>query len=162
MDLRRLIAVALAIAAACISVPSAQATATVTYRGSYGFSGPAGLYAYGLDFDPSDNTILVGDYWNYRVQRFTTAGAWQHTYPDITGPKLNGGIPSAPYDIAVDTTDTINGQATYWAADQGSSNFAQFAHDGLESSGIKITGQANRLDRLDLLQSALGLQVLRH
>jgi hypothetical protein len=149
VHLRRLLAVALAVGAACIGVSSAQATATVTYRASYGFSGPAGLYAYGLDFDPSDNTILVGDYWNYRVQRFTTAGVWQHTYPDITGPKLNGGIPSAPYDIAVDTTDTINGQATYWAADQGSSNFAQFAHDGtwLRTIGVQqstVTGTTGR------------------
>ena len=39
-----------------------------------GFSGPAGLYAYGMEWDASDNTILVGDYWNYRVQRFSITG----------------------------------------------------------------------------------------
>ena len=130
MHIRRLLAVAVAILGTTIGVSSAQATATVTYVGSWGFSGPAGLYAYGLDYDQSDNTILVGDYWNYRVQRFTTAGAHVNTYLDITGPKANGGIASAPYDIAVDPTDLVGGKPTFWAADQGSSNFAQFTHDG--------------------------------
>ena len=97
MHIRRLLAVALAVVGASVCVSSAQATATVTYVGSYGFAGPAGLYAYGLDYDQSDNTILVGDYWNYRVQRFTAAGVHVATYPDVTGPKANGGIPSAPY-----------------------------------------------------------------
>ncbi len=131
MHIRRLLAVALAVVGASVCVSSAQATATVTYVGSYGFAGPAGLYAYGLDYDQSDNTILVGDYWNYRVQRFTAAGVHVATYPDVTGPKANGGIPSAPYDIAVDTTDQVGGKPTYWTADQGSSNFAQFTHDGV-------------------------------
>ena len=39
----------------------------VSFYKSIGFSGPAGLYAYGMDWDSTDNTILVGDYWNYRV-----------------------------------------------------------------------------------------------
>ena len=53
---------------------SGSAGGPATYSGAYGFSGSAGLYAYGMDWDPTDNTILVGDYWNYRVWRYTTDG----------------------------------------------------------------------------------------
>ena len=77
MHIRRLLAVALAGLAATICVSSAQATATVTYRASYGFSGPAGLYAYGLDFDPSNGgSILVGDLWLLAERE--ALGAKQH------------------------------------------------------------------------------------
>ena len=48
----------------------------------------------------------------------------------MTGPKANGGIPSAPYDIAADPTDQVGGGASFWAADQGSSNIVEFSHTG--------------------------------
>jgi sugar lactone lactonase YvrE len=83
-----------------------------------------------MEWDASDNTILVGDYWNYRVQRFSATGAHMATYTDVTGPKANGGIASAPYDIASDPTDPVGGGSSFWAADQGSSNFAEFSHSG--------------------------------
>jgi hypothetical protein len=46
--------------------PGADSTGTglVSFQKAIGFSGPAGLYAYGMDWDSTDNTILVGDYWN--------------------------------------------------------------------------------------------------
>jgi tripartite motif-containing protein 71 len=69
---RALIVAALA---ALLGGSSASAAPTVTFYRSMGFSGSAGLYAYGLDYDPSDNTILVGDYWNYKVQRYSIKGA---------------------------------------------------------------------------------------
>jgi hypothetical protein len=83
-----------------------------------------------MEWDASDNTILVGDYWNYRVQRFSSTGTHMATYADLTGPKANGGIASAPYDIASDPTDPVGGGSSFWAADQGSSNFAEFSHSG--------------------------------
>ena len=46
-----------------------------SYSETFGFNGPAGNYAYGGDWDPSRNTILWGDYWNYRVKRYTIGGA---------------------------------------------------------------------------------------
>ena len=122
---------ALAVAVMGLTLASAAGAApTVTFQTSYGFSGPAGLYAYGMEWDASDNTILVGDYWNYRVQRFSATGTHRATYPDLTGPKANGGIASAPYDIASDPTDPVGGGSSFWAADQGSSNFAEFSHSG--------------------------------
>ena len=122
---------ALAVAVMGLTLASAAGAApTVSFQQSYGFSGPAGLYAYGMEWDASDNTILVGDYWNYRVQRFSATGTHLATYPDVTGPKANGGIASAPYDIASDPTDLVGGGSSFWAADQGSSNFAEFSHSG--------------------------------
>ena len=122
---------ALAVAVMGLTLASAAGAApTVTFQKSYGFSGPAGLYAYGMEWDASDNTILVGDYWNYRVQRFSATGTHLATYADVTGPKANGGIASAPYDIASDPTDPVGGGSSFWAADQGSSNFAEFSHSG--------------------------------
>jgi len=122
-----------------LGASSASASPTVTFYKSIGFSGPAGLYAYGLDYDPSDNTILVGDFWNYRVQRYSITGTPMATYPDITGPRPSGGIASAPYDIAADPTDPADGGASYWAADQGSSNFVQFSHTGhwMQTVGVQ-------------------------
>ena len=142
---RSLLAPLLGLIAALTMVSSASGSATVTFHQSYGFSGPAGLYAYGMEWDPSDNSILVGDYWNYRVQRFSITGTHLATYSDLTGPKVNGGIASAPYDIAADTTDPVGGGASYWAADQGSSNFAEFSHTGawLQTIGVQqstVTG----------------------
>jgi sugar lactone lactonase YvrE len=123
--------VVLAVAVTGLTLASAAGAApTVTFQKSYGFSGPAGLYAYGMEWDASDNTILVGDYWNYRVQRFSATGTHLATYLDVTGPKANGGIASAPYDIASDPTDPVGGGSSFWAADQGSSNFAEFSHSG--------------------------------
>jgi hypothetical protein len=122
---------ALAVAMMGLTLASAAGAApTVTFQKSYGFSGPAGIYAYGMEWDASDNTILVGDYWNYRVQRFSATGTHLATYADVTGPKANGGIASAPYDIASDPTDPVGGGSSFWAADQGSSNFAEFSHSG--------------------------------
>ena len=109
---------ALAVAVMGLTLASAAGAApTVTFQTSYGFSGPAGLYAYGMEWDASDNTILVGDYWNYRVQRFSATGTHLATYADLTGPKANGGIASAPYDIASDPTDPVGGGSSFWAAD---------------------------------------------
>ena len=53
-----------------------------------------GLYAYGVEFDEASNTILVSDYWNYRVKRFNKdTGALLSTFAKGIG---------APYDMEVD------------------------------------------------------------
>ena len=109
---RRLQAVlAVSIVAVAAGLAPAGASAATLVK-TIGFPGPAGLYAYGMDWDKSDNTILVGDYWNYRVQRYSITGTKLATYSDMTGPKANGGIPSAPYDIAADPTDPADGGAS--------------------------------------------------
>ncbi|HWG81865.1 MAG TPA: pre-peptidase C-terminal domain-containing protein, partial [Gaiellales bacterium] len=77
---------------------SGSAGGPATYSGVYGFSGSAGLYAYGMDWDPTDNTILVGDYWNYRVWRYTTDGQLVGSVSQHALGGLSGGI-TAPYDV---------------------------------------------------------------
>lgn len=102
-----------------------------TYDETFGFNGPAGLYAYGMDWDASDNTILVSDYWNYRVKRFTAAGQFQKVVSATKPAGELGGI-SAPYDIEADMfdPDPVKG-ADLWVADQGSSRIVEFTHDGV-------------------------------
>jgi sugar lactone lactonase YvrE len=100
-----------------------------TFVKSIGFNGPAGLYAYGMDFDPTDNTILVADYWNYRVWRYTTAGVKIGTVSKPAPGGALGGI-TAPYDVEADPSEQAGGGASLWVADQGSSRIVQFDHAG--------------------------------
>ncbi|MDQ1731718.1 MAG: hypothetical protein QOK10_1877, partial [Pseudonocardiales bacterium] len=126
-----------------ISIPAAEAGTTVKFQQSYGFSGPAGLYAYGMDFDPSDNTILVGDYWNYRVWRYSTDGVLLGSVSQHAAGGNGGGI-TAPYDVETDMAATDpKGMRPLWVADQGSSRIVQFGHDGqwLQTIGKTTPGQ---------------------
>jgi sugar lactone lactonase YvrE len=123
--LRAVIAVtALAVAAGI--APSGASAATLVK--TIGFPGPAGLYAYGMDWDQSDNTILVADYWNYRVKRYTTSGAYIGTVskPDPLG---SGSGIGAPYDVEADMIGNPSA-APLWVADQGNSRIVEFTHTG--------------------------------
>lgn len=120
----------------------------VTFQKAIGFSGSAGLYAYGMDWDPTDNTILVGDYWNYRVWRYTTAGVKVGVVSQHALGGMRGGI-SAPYDVEADPTDLDAGaKASLWVADQGSSRIVQFSHNGawLQTIGKSNTGEPTGTD----------------
>jgi DNA-binding beta-propeller fold protein YncE len=134
---RRHLAVAASLAiAALAALPSVAGAAT--YNKTYGFNGPAGLYAYGMDFDPTDNTVLVGDYWNYRVKRYSATGAFQRIVSHARPGGSLGGI-TAPYDVETDLRDRNSAnEASYWVADQGSSRIVQFTHNGgwLQTIGL--------------------------
>ena len=41
-----------------------------SYSKTYGFGDTQSMFPYGTAYDPTDHTILVGDYWNYRIQRY--------------------------------------------------------------------------------------------
>jgi hypothetical protein len=119
-----------------------------TYSGVYGFSGSAGLYAYGMDWDSTDNTILVGDYWNYRVWRYDTNGNLIGSVSQHALGGMSGGI-TAPYDVEADPTDlNASGKAALWVADQGSSRIVEFDHNGnwLQTIGPLNAGQASGTD----------------
>ena len=119
-----------------------------TFQKAIGFSGPAGLYAYGMDWDSTDNTILVGDYWNYRVWRYTTDGTLVGSVSQHALGGLHGGI-TAPYDVEADPTDlNSSGKAALWVADQGSSRIVEFDHNGkwLQTIGKMNAGQATGTD----------------
>ena len=121
-------------------------TSIATYQKTFGFNGPAGNYAYGGDWDPSTNTILWGDFWNYRVKRYTIDG--QKCTVALCGspfvvttvkPKGQLGGITAPYDIETDMFDTdASGRASFWVADQGSSRIVEFSYTGqwLQTIGV--------------------------
>jgi DNA-binding beta-propeller fold protein YncE len=97
-----------------------------------------------MDWDSTDNTILVGDYWNYRVWRYTTGGQLLGSVSQHALGGQSGGI-TAPYDVEADPFDTdAGGKAALWVADQGSSRFVEFSHDGtwLQTIGKTTSGQA--------------------
>jgi hypothetical protein len=95
---RLLAVVAAAVGGTLVAASPASAANGVTYDTSFGFNGPAGLYAYGMDYDPYDGTILVGDYWNYRVWRYTTSGQKIGVVSTPAAGGLSGGS-LAPYDV---------------------------------------------------------------
>ena len=51
-----------------------------SYSKTYGFGDTQSMFPYGTAYDPTDHTIIVGDYWNFRVQRYSDAGAHIATY----------------------------------------------------------------------------------
>ena len=138
---------------ACDGASACSAPQTVTvsvsgntwgYKTTFGFSGPAGIYPYGMAWDPSDNTLIAADFWNYRVKRFDpnglpcgTAGAQcaanskfvvsriapRSTATCTAGPPTCGGIGS-PFGVAAD------GHGNYWVGDQSNSRLVQFDHNG--------------------------------
>ncbi|MEY2474326.1 MAG: tripartite motif-containing protein 71 [Actinomycetota bacterium] len=117
---------------------------TFGYKTTYGFSGPAGMYPYGMAWDKTDNTMLVADFWNYRVKRYDVNGvpcgnagalcaagskfivsriAPRSTATCTAGPPTCGGIGS-PFGVAADA----NGN--FWVGDQSNSRLVQFDHNG--------------------------------
>jgi DNA-binding beta-propeller fold protein YncE len=101
-----------------------------------------------MDWDSTDNTILVGDYWNYRVWRYTTDGQLVGSVSQHALGGLSGGI-TAPYDVEADPTDlNSGGKAALWVADQGSSRFVEFDHNGkwLQTIGKMNAGQPTGTD----------------
>jgi DNA-binding beta-propeller fold protein YncE len=132
------------------SAPASGAPIAV-YDETFGFKGPAGNYAYGGDWDPTTNTILWGDYWNYRVKRYTIGGqkctaALCDGSPFIvttTKPVGQPGGIGAPYDIETDVTDLDgSGRASFWVADQGNERFVEFSYTGkwLQTIGLGGSG----------------------
>ena len=124
-----------------VAPPSVQpaAAATASYRSTIGYSGPAGIYPYGMAYDPTSNTVLVGDYWNYRTQRFTAAGNHVKTMSNA----VPGATPAtgAGYGITVDLTDKSGGLASYWVAQQEQARIVQFDHSGKWLQTIGVGGR---------------------
>ena len=72
------------------------------------------MFPYGMAYDPTDDTVLVGDYWNFKVRRFSSSGDLLATYKNVA----NNGV-GASYDVTIDQSDVPqSGLANYWAADQ--------------------------------------------
>jgi tripartite motif-containing protein 71 len=111
-----------------------------TYSQTYGFEDTKAIFPYGMAYDPTDNSVIVGDYWNFRIQRFSAAGAKLATFKNAVGTGVG-----APYDIAVDPTDVpssgpLAGLANFWVADQEQSAIVEFSHDGTPLHTLGVGG----------------------
>ena len=127
-----LVVILLCAAGAGSTVPPAGAASIATYVSTFGFADTHSVFPYGMAYDPSDNTVLAGDYWNFRVQRYTAAGAHVATYKNSAGSGVG-----APYDVAIDPNDTSAcgggnpGQCSdFWVADQEQGDVVEFDHTG--------------------------------
>lgn len=104
--LRRAIGAAAAVgtcmAMVIAAAPPTQAAITApVYVKTIGHPGHAGVYAWGMA-TAANGDILVGDYWNYQIRRYNTAGNLLQTFSSRgTGPGQNG----APHGLAVDPND---------------------------------------------------------
>lgn len=103
----------------------AEAASTPTYLRTIGHPGHAGVYAWGMA-TATDGTILVGDYWNYQVRRYSATGTLLQTIGSRgTGPGKMG----PPHGLAVDPND-----GSIYVADLNNGEIDKF-----NSSGAYLT-----------------------
>lgn len=116
--------------AALAPTASGAATATnPTWLRQIGKSGHAGVYAWGMA-TATDGTILVGDYNNYVIRRYTTSGTLTQTFSGKgTGPGQN----MQPYGLGVDP----NSGAIY-LADNIARQVEKFNANGTYNSTIDV------------------------
>jgi DNA-binding beta-propeller fold protein YncE len=76
-----------------------------------------------LDVD-GDGNVLVADYGNYRVLKFSPGGTLIGSYPDPAAPPPAGGMAQVR-DVAVDRST-----GEVWVADSWNNRFQKFAADG--------------------------------
>jgi sugar lactone lactonase YvrE len=96
------------------------------YQKSFGYKDTSSMFPYGMTYDPSDDTVLVGDYWNFRVRRFDSSGNLIATYKNVA----NTGV-GAAYGLTTDPFDTPpSGLRNYWVADQEQGDVVEFDHNG--------------------------------
>ena len=110
-------------ATALAAVPTARAAtwSPPVWKQTIGHPGHAGVYAWGMAA-AKDGTILVGDYWNYSIRRFSAAGTLLQTIGSKgTGPgQIMGthGLAVDPRDGAIYHADMNHPwQIQKWAAD---------------------------------------------
>jgi len=128
-DVKKLVAAPLLVALLALLLPAAPAAAAagvdLTYVRTIGGPGHAELYGWGMA-TARDGSVLVGDYWNFRVAQYATDGA--HLRDLVTDATKGSGYGQhlAPYGIAVDPR---NGDFYFGDVDGGKS-VDKHAEDG--------------------------------
>jgi hypothetical protein len=117
-----------------------------TYVKTFGFDDTKSIFPYGMAYDPTDHTVLGGDYWNFRIQRWDDDGTNRHAYTNRVSTDATKGV-GAPYDIAIDMSDIPTsgpnaGLANFWVADQEQADVVEFDHTGhvIRTLGVDGTG----------------------
>jgi tripartite motif-containing protein 71 len=93
----------------------ASAAVSLTFVRQIGGPGHATVYPWGLTTAP-DGSILITDYWNWRVARYSTSGAF---LGDVVTATTKGSQPQqhlSPYGVA---TDPRNGDVYFGDVDSG-------------------------------------------
>ena len=84
------------------TVPPPADGSVGVYASAFGFGpkgiGNAGLYGYGVEWDATSNTVLVGDVRNHRILRYTPTGQRVAGFA-ITS--AGTGVPIEPFDVEV-------------------------------------------------------------
>jgi hypothetical protein len=100
MRIARSLSLLVVVSASLGALPAPARAATFTAPGfvrSIGARGEAGVYAWGMAYNPVSNEILVGDYWNFKIRRYDLEG--QELGAFFRSPSLRQG---QPYSISVD------------------------------------------------------------
>jgi len=147
-------AVALALAAtgsaAASGSDAGKGTIAPTFERAIGGKGHAGLYAWGMA-TAKDGSILVGDYWNYRVQRYSPTGASLGTIINNSG---NGATQYyTPYGLGVDQR---NGDIYMADTDRYTIDVYSAAGKFLRSWGAKGSGVGKFLYPSRVVVSSTG------
>lgn len=104
------------------------------YVQSIGGRGEPGVYAWGLEYNPVSGEILVGDYWNFQVERYSTDGRYLGAFFRSTQQRYG-----QPYTIAVDPR---NGDIYVAELAEGREygHFGRYAKDGTYLGDVQVTG----------------------
>ncbi len=98
--MKRVVVFLMVVAASIVLAPAAQAV-TLTPVRTIGGPGHAELYAWGMATQ-NDGTVLVGDYWNFRIARYSVTGSYLGDVVTDSNVGLGAGQHQSPYGIAVD------------------------------------------------------------
>jgi DNA-binding beta-propeller fold protein YncE len=102
--LRGRLAAALGLAVvSTLLLPQAPANAAFAPPGfvrAIGGRGEAGVYAWGLQYNPVTNQALVGDYWNFQIRAYDTGGTERNSF--FRPANVRRG---QPYSLGVDPRD---------------------------------------------------------
>lgn len=134
--LSRSVVCAVALVAAAMVVPSQPAAAAWSppaFVNTVGGNGRAGMYPWGLAFNPVDQRLVVGDYLNYVLRRYDTAG---NAINDFFRPNNTG----QPYSVAIDPR---NGDMMVGEIADGSigGNVSRYDKNGNYLYTVKVSAQ---------------------
>jgi DNA-binding beta-propeller fold protein YncE len=135
---RTITSVVLVAAALQVAGSPADAAVTASAIRQVGTSGHAGLYGWGAA-TLNDGSVLIGDYWNFRIVHYSKAGVNLGTVVDTNTKGIGPTQHQSPYGIAVDpVTNDV-----YFADVDGGKTVDKYSATGqyLLSFGANGTGR---------------------